>query len=1328
MVTPLQPLVPLANSAAPSKAQLAGAVEAEGNSAFWNILRFLSRPGFAARSILAGDPEGAVRNLGQMAIDLPTGGFLNRNFNLASIANVFLPEDYELPEELTTREQRPEFTDVLDKWGWADKKSLGWGSRLALDIAGGIVTDPLSYVTGGIGGAAKGTISGVDDVARGVAKAAGKEIAEDSLPSALRGFERLTGPSQANLVEVLRQSPKGSSLLDDTINKIKFTREAPGPLGRSLDMSSMKAGAAIEKRAAEDIFKNYARGTSTFDEGLTALEKANLIPTKGGMYLRSPIPLSKTRSEGPIATNVWSTIGKFGTAPGWAMQALEKTNPAAAGLIQSGAKGLLDKVRGNFFDKAFRNLKDPVTGKDYGPLAREASERVNLRMSNRQTTLYRQGLEAFEWTELTKNEEILDDVGRLAFGAQDEFVRLSKFDEVVDGLQSMPRTPGTGPVPMSSLKHWGPLQTFAKDVADGIEGSEDALKQAKDLLETLRGKVIGKKAREAVRDYAGDFEWLGRTFTKNGRAWENGGVSFASALEELRNAERAIVPGMSRFARKQAIETRKLAMLDVQSQAKHFFDFYGWERGIRDLNGKALRNARNADLADILQTKLSLDPAAARARADHMFDIWDSARAKRAEELVEVGLWPHKELVNPFQVSHQTTDLFYKLMEGGFVDKGFAKHYFKGRKSVTSQEFRTALVDIAKKAGIDVAEEAVQETNALKLFINQGQAHASAMAVHELKNELVKLGMPKPSFNPVLNARAEAHPLNVYLKNQFKGMSERGASKILGGGRIGFNSNQIKDKHVRDGFVNWAKSFDPDSSYIRRGVDDAGNVTVDFRGLNFLYKPLMTVVAPAFHIRNNIGAQIMGLTDPDLGIELKRGLRSLADQFEIGAKGFGQAVGKGSATLGDAISNGRVVNTLTKMGASSDDMAAWLKYTSTDITEHLAGKAALEAANPTFGKYNWKQVAKAVDAVAGPSIMKGGRNMADLMADLPEHLDVFGRELTANGPALSKAYKNVVKVGYDIADITERRFRGAAVMELMAKGVSPTKAIRRVNRAFVNYNINSETERLVRDLIPFAKFAMHSTVWAKNIAENPSLVTWMARARGGIEEGEFLPESAEDSLALPLWWKDKDGNQAFLTSLGIPLETTLNMLGAPTSAQGFRRRVLAGINPVVRTPLEHATNRSFYFGDEFGTFRKPPASLPSFLTKEITLPDGTKRYEIPGEINEMIKSMPFSRLSNMVDKILHEKRPAWDKALNLLTGARTMTVNQERELKTRLQDYLKDKAQSGEVGETLVYFNRMEEAKMPEDLKIVMAGLKGIRDKKRQEKKNKPVGLRGLAR
>ena len=129
------------------------------------------------------------------------------------------------------------------------------------------------------------------------------------------------------------------------------------------------------------------------------------------------------------------------------------------------------------------------------------------------------------------------------------------------------------------------------------------------------------------------------------------------------------------------------------------------------------------------------------------------------------------------------------------------------------------------------------------------------------------------------------------------------------------------------------------------------------------------------------------------------------------------------------------------------------------------------------------------------------------------------------------------------------------------------------------------------------------------------------------------------------------------------------------------------------------------------------------MTKKIVLPNGKVRYEISGTANKILSSLPTSALDSMVNKLFATNRGWLDKTFNTLTGVRTMSIDQEREFKLRLQDYLKDKARSGQVGETLVYFARKGEGDMPEDLKVLLASLGEL---KAQQKKRQAGVRRGF--
>ena len=401
-----------------------------------------------------------------------------------------------------------------------------------------------------------------------------------------------------------------------------------------------------------------------------------------------------------------------------------------------------------------------------------------------------------------------------------------------------------------------------------------------------------------------------------------------------------------------------------------------------------------------------------------------------------------------------------------------------------------------------------------------------------------------------------------------------------------------------------------------------------------------------------------------------------------------------------------------------------------------SGGHRLAQSGKKVGTHEWPKVLEILDGALGegvkrPTPLLGGMgNYADLdnVARTLGNLDVLGREIHTNGPAIKQAFGNMVSVGSAMANEAEAIGRTRALLELLETGMDPVRAYEEVGRLFVDYSVNSEVERFLRDVIPFAKFSLGALRWSSDIARRPALVNWMGRVQGSTRAGEgedvgFVPERVSEGFALPLPWLDRDGNRMFLTSLGLPLESTLTLLGSPTTT-GFRRNVLAGINPVLRSPMEATVNRSFYFGDEWAKYRRAPQWIPKQLAQKIELPNGEIRYEIPGEVNELLNALPASRVDSMVNKLVDSKRGVFDKLLNSFTGARTMSVDTRRELENRLVKYLRDKAASGQVGEALIYFDRLSPEDTPEDLKLVLRSLRQVQKEKRKEKK---IGMqRGL--
>jgi hypothetical protein len=110
---------------------------------FEQAFRFLGRPGFATRDLLSGDPVGALKNVGQFLNEAFFMGLgaLNSDWTLTHALS-YIPGLGDLPSDITTREDRPEASDLLHRWGVLDPKDLGPFEKMGVDIIGGARNRP----------------------------------------------------------------------------------------------------------------------------------------------------------------------------------------------------------------------------------------------------------------------------------------------------------------------------------------------------------------------------------------------------------------------------------------------------------------------------------------------------------------------------------------------------------------------------------------------------------------------------------------------------------------------------------------------------------------------------------------------------------------------------------------------------------------------------------------------------------------------------------------------------------------------------------------------------------------------------------------------------------------------------------------------------------------------------------------------------------------------------------------------------------------------------------------------------------------------------------
>lgn len=1265
------------------------------NSTFQNILRFVSRPGYAFRSALAGDFEGALRNIGQFLVDAPTGGFINRDWNLLSIANTFIPEEYEIPEELTSRTQRPEGSDLLDRWGVQRTSAMGSGEKLFYDLVVGTLTDPLTFLTGPGKTLGQGALKGV-----GRAAAQGKVLG--ALSRTTKGLEAVA-EAKPLVAEGLREGSKLKALLPRAGEILDLGRKAQaGDSAALAGLRSLIGKAAtpdqtlinqafalnrfLDKRAAEQVFfkamaakkpeimgralKFAEEADAVFkaegglDAGLKALEEASLIPNHYWKFAGQDIPIT------------WNRLGRFMTAPGWAREAVLhsgwKEGKNVVGFIDEFAENLYSKVTAKLFDKRAAGGRHIVQG------LRDEAEKHSAEFLGRARELDAnlKSFSSIPEAEFDKMGKVWDEFQEIDFHLHNRSP-----ERVASRIGDLMVRSGEAPnIPVAST--W-------KKIRDRYVKAEKAVKDAKEAFDRTINLSPGTISPEAA-ELATRQSLLDATHREFAQA--------TSALES--DLARVLAdPGAS-------------------------------EKAVNWARPKLLGVAREKALAEI--------PAELRAEGSRFLDLYVDQIMTVPRELKQVGRWEF-DGKNPFYLPRQASLIFHELLDVTHKDVELSRRLGDvmrkaGRDYNSAEEFTAALAKLAEDAGLNVDGLVLQDTNMPRLLRRRMLAHYKSMSYLRTEAAAKRLqkiyNIPEPKLAAYLDAQfapvrpKEGGTAGVIAKFLAGGEFRVDVTDDATGGLVSWAKGLEKDKEGRrflklDTELQYEEKIVEGGKKIRTPAGKRHVLKILWPGLNSLYKPLQTSIAldragkpgiplrPSFHVRNHIGAMTMAAFSPDIGLQQ-------------GAKAFAEAS-----------MNGPLVRMFGKDydGSMITDVARFLN----GDTDALARLAKNPAAN--VGNYSWQQVGKELqkhlgDRVswgAGGKALGGAGNVADIMDRMSE-FDYLGREIFENGPWISKKFRRMVKAGHDLANEIEVRHRAFHFLDLIKRGIDPAEASSIVGRAFVDYSTNSTTEWWIRQFLPFSKFAMGSALWAKSAAERPFAtgLTTMARIQGSFSGGEaqFLPERAEDSLALPLPWLDAEGNQTFLLGLGLPLETTLNIMGAnPLNPQGARRQILGALNPAVALPLEYVADRDFYFGDEFGNYRTAPEWIPRAMTKKIVLPNGKVRYEISGTANKILSSLPTSALDSMVNKLFATNRGWLDKTFNTLTGVRTMSIDQEREFKLRLQDYLKDKARSGQVGETLVYFARKGEGDMPEDLKVLLASLGEL---KAQQKKRQAGVRRGF--
>jgi hypothetical protein len=541
---------------------------------------------------------------------------------------------------------------------------------------------------------------------------------------------------------------------------------------------------------------------------------------------------------------------------------------------------------------------------------------------------------------------------------------------------------------------------------------------------------------------------------------------------------------------------------------------------------------------------------------------------------------------DPFYVPHQMSKRLRELLDEGMIDTNKAGKiqsvFDQARTYPNRSSFLEALKGVADQVGLapetmeDVADELMDEDFA-SLYVKRMGAFRITQTRQEIyqlaAQSMAKHGGSTSDYQFYVNR--VLHPVHEldWATGELKpgGSSRRNIiGKVLGGGEftVPMQSQATAEKWLGpDGTVGLLKEM---GGKVVQGSNGKWGLTFRWPGLSIMYKPALTSIPinVKFRVRNLIQGPAMMTFDPSFG--------------ELGAQAVWDGVRHGPVLrellLGQpkrAWTGPLTPYSIEEMEKAPQAVTATRMVLGDTEAERSAAQNVLKAQGWRHGPYSADQVADAmrlikVGSPLSPADLGSGQELIRTVSEAASGITPATRGDPTMAVRAVRALAKWIKHGEDLSAHTEATLRTAAMLALLRRGEDPVQAAYKIGRAFVDYSRQSTVERFARDFFPFARFMIASTAWVKPILENPRLINTLAYSQRALQptgqEQALLPTEAQESLALPLPWKDEEGNYEFITSLGLPHEAAMQMLGAVASEDAARKYVLGAINPAPALP------------------------------------------------------------------------------------------------------------------------------------------------------------------
>lgn len=234
---------------------------------------------------------------------------------------------------------------------------------------------------------------------------------------------------------------------------------------------------------------------------------------------------------------------------------------------------------------------------------------------------------------------------------------------------------------------------------------------------------------------------------------------------------------------------------------------------------------------------------------------------------------------------------------------------------------------------------------------------------------------------------------------------------------------------------------------------------------------------------------------------------------------------------------------------------------------------------------------------------------------------------------------------------------------------APREAAKNVSDSFYNYQVSGSENRAMRDLFPFGQF------FAKAVKQQSKLLSTSPIAAVALGplfgQGPQAPiyQYMQGKVNLPLG-KDTQGNDQYISGLGLPVES-LAQVPIPggdiwSMPQAFRRDVIGQLNPTLKSAFAFASGSDPYFETPFGSYDKTPA-----IAQALGAPE---RSDIARDYNLVAGTgliQPATSVINMANTLTDSRTTLGEKAIDSLSGASVVSVDEKIAEQQLIQNYLR---------------------------------------------------------